>query len=137
MNCEYFCPQHIHSHPEVFPSAFLLLMQGRKNMLIDSNLICVNMTFSANVDWSLMKLQLVILFCFSKGKTFVLPAPRFGYYSRCDCIGLSSDQAIAFPWMLELYLSLLSPGLLLPTLHLCGCMVSWNGGTNFLQHVVS
>lgn len=41
-------------------------MQGRKNMLIDSNLVCVNITFSANVDWSLMKLQLVILVCFSK-----------------------------------------------------------------------
>lgn len=65
LHCQCFHSERISSHPEVFPSAFILLMQGRKNTLIDSNLVCVNMTFSANADWSLMKLQLVILVCFS------------------------------------------------------------------------
>lgn len=65
-----FCPERTYFHPEFFPSAFLLLMQGRKNALIDSNSVCVNMTFSANADWSLMKLQIVILVCFSEGHIF-------------------------------------------------------------------
>lgn len=50
LNCERFPPEHIYSHPEVFPSAFVLLIQARENMLIDSDLVCVNMTFSANAD---------------------------------------------------------------------------------------
>lgn len=52
---------HVYSHPEVLPSAFVLLIEARENMLIDSDLVCVNMTFSANADGVFNEVGLIYL----------------------------------------------------------------------------
>lgn len=81
-----------------------------------------------------MKLELVI---YSTSK-FAPPKDKLLFCLPLELVlwdRTLANQTVAFTWQLNLHLLLLSPACLLPALHLCSCMASQIGGTNFLQQV--